>query len=610
MISEIKKNFFFLTLFFVILIIHQIIFQDFFPNSKGFLGHDYEQFIPNFIFGKIWFQNNFLSIPWFSPSFCCGVPFFADPQSMFYSLQQFIFIIFDPVHSIKIIFFTFSLIGYVAMFFLVKRNFNFNNYSSLVCASLFLFNGFFVYRAITGHIAYLSYIFIPLYCFLLIQSLDNKINKSGLIYLILSSIIFANFFHSGSGPIILIIVTSIFFVLLLYAHLNNNLTIFYKFFQSLFLGILISLSKIIASLFFLSNFPRQYPATEFNSFLAYMKNFFLSFFLEPNQNYFNETVKSILFLRVHEMEYSLSIVPLISLLLIFFLDKKYFKIVSYNLRFLLIIFFIFLIPILLNVNFLNQYQLIEKIPILNSTWVQFRWITIYILPIILITGLLIENVKINFKIKKYLSISLILILLIQNFIKDKSWHFDKLSYNVKNSSDFTLKLKEGMKPKINGPALLMKKNGKLKKVNNRNDMFFFSYSPLRCYQPIFGYRLEKLKKKKIIFNSKKVLQDGSLLYYSDKLDENNGELTFFNPTCFLYPKENNCLPGDTFKISEKEKLIKFANYKKFDFKQNKTQVLANYISFFSFLLSILFLLYHFILFIYKFRKKLLNYKFF
>ena len=75
-------------------------------------------------------------------------------------------------------------------------------------------------------------------------------NKSNYIYLVLSSIVFANFFHSGSGPIILIIFISILTVLLLYSHLENSFEVFFKFFQSLILGALISLSKITASLIF------------------------------------------------------------------------------------------------------------------------------------------------------------------------------------------------------------------------------------------------------------------------------------------------------------------------------------------------------------------------
>ena len=609
------NSYFFLILFFGILIIHQIIFQQFFPNSRGLLGHDYEQFIPNLMFGKIWFYNNFLSVPWFTPSFCCGIPFYADPQSMYYSIPQIIFLIFNPILSVKIIFFILSFISYVGMFLLVRGNFKCNSYVSLLCASLFLFNGFFVYRAIAGHVDYLSYIFVPLYCYFLIKSYENQSNNSSYVYLILSSIIFANFFHSGSGPIILIIFTSILSVLLFYSHLINSFKIFFKFSLSLLLGISISLSKVTATLFFLNNFPRKYAPTEFYSFISFIKTFFLSFFLTPNEKYFNDNITSLspfgvndaesfgVQFGVHEMEYSVSLVPIILLFFIFFLDKKIIKLNYYNIRFFLLLVLIFSIPVFLNINFLNQFQLIEKIPILNSTWTRFRWMTIYILPIIIVSGLIIQNLNFNISQKKYLVIVMIFVLLAQNFIKDKSWHFNDQSYATKNVIDFSLKIKTDKIPEILGPAILMDKFSNPKIVNYKNDMFFYSYSPLTCYQPIFGYDLRKLPAQQIRFNSKLMLSDGSYMLYANKLSEYNGRLNLFNPSCFLFPEENNCLPGDTFKILDKEKLVKFSNYKKFEFKQNKFQIISNYISIITFMGCLLYLIYLFFIFIYNLRKK-------
>ena len=78
---------------------------------------------------------------------------------------------------------------------------------------------------------------------------------------------------------------------------------------------------------------------------------------------------------------------------------------------------------------------------------------------------------------------------------------------------------------------------------------------------------------------------------------------FFNPSCFLFPEENNCLPGDTFKVSEKEKLTKFANYEKFEFKQSKIQTYSNYISVFTIIGCLLYLTWCLIIFTYNFRKK-------
>ena len=106
-------------------------------------------------------------------------------------------------------------------------------------------------------------------------------------------------------------------------------------------------------------------------------------------------------------------------------------------------------------NFLNQFDLIQKIPILNSSWVQVRWMIIYILPITILSGYIIQNLNANFINKKYLSIVLIFVLLAQNYIKDKSWHFDQQKYDLKNAIDFSLKLKTNKNPEILGPAILM-----------------------------------------------------------------------------------------------------------------------------------------------------------
>lgn len=598
-----KDNLFFIFISLIILIFHQILFQKFFPNNESYLGHDFEQFVPNLMFGKIWFQKNFLSIPWFTPSFCCGIPFYADPQSTFYSFYQLIFILFDPVNSIKIIFFILSLFSYIGMFFLVRK-FGFSKYSSLLCACLFLFNGFFVYRAIIGHVAYLSFIFIPLYCFFLIKSCEETSIRSNIFYLLVSSIFFANFFHSGSGPIILIIFSSIFFIVLFYAHFQNSIKIFFNFFISLLFGTFISLSKVVSSLFLLSNFSREYPPTEFNSFLSYFINFFYSFFLEVDQKYFNKSLTSMISFGKHEMEYSLSIVPIMSLLLITMLDKKHFKINFKNFNFLFILVIIFFLPIYFNVNFLNQYNFNSQIPIIKSTWVQFRWMAVYIIPIIFLTGLLIENIKINQRYKNYISIGFIIIMLVQNFTKDNENYLQSASYNIQDSLEFSKKLEENkIEPKINGSSVLLNKDGTIKNITTRNDVFYFSYSPLMCYQPLFGYNLEKLDKKNIKFYEKKILDDGSILYYSN-IDKKNKEFTFFKPFCFLFPDENNCIPGDIFEKEEFENMKNFLNYEKIEFKQNKIQIISNYVSLFSFILFFVFIIYYLVSFILKMRKKI------
>ena len=146
----------------------------------------------------------------------------------------------------------------------------------------------------------------------------------------------------------------------------------------------------------------------------------------------------------HEMEYSLSIVPIISLCLIILLNKKYFKINLKNFNFFLILAVIFFIPLYFNLNFLNQYNFTSQIPIIKSTWVQFRWMAIYIVPIIFLTGLLVENIKINQKYKNYISVCFIIILLVQNSIKDNNNYLQSASYNIEDTFNFNKKFEEGL----------------------------------------------------------------------------------------------------------------------------------------------------------------------
>ena len=79
----------------------------------------------------------------------------------------------------------------------------------------------------------------------------------------------------------------------------------------------------------------------------------------------------------------------------------------------------------------------------------------------------------------------------------------------------------------------MNEFGSPKIVDYKNDMFFSSYSPLTCYQPIFGYDLKRLPAQQIRFDSKLMLSDGSHMLYADKLSENNGRLNLFNPELTL-----------------------------------------------------------------------------
>lgn len=118
--------------------------------------------------------------------------------------------------------------------------------------------------------------------------------------------------------------------------------------------------------------------------------------------------------------------------------------------------------------------------------------------------------------------------------------------------------------------------------NNFNEMdlnegFIVNVSKIFCYSPIFGYNLEKLPRDNIT---------KSQLYFS-RIEHDQKNYNLFNPSCFLFPKENYCKIGDLFNSNDNKRVSDFLNYKSIDFNISKVQKISNFISMITFLILII-----------------------
>ena len=598
-----KLNIIYFILFFFIFFIHQYIFLDFFPNKNNKLGHDFEYFLPNFIFGKIWFQKNFLDIPWFSPSFCCGTPFYSDPQTSFYSVQQIFYLIFEPVLATKILFSYFSFFGFCGMFLLLRKNFNISLLVSYLGATLFLFNGFLVYRSIVGHIAYINFSLIPIYCFLLIESFTNKNLYLQKVYLVLSALVLSSFFYSGAGPIMPLVIVCIFSILLFfYLKINNFKLVLISSIKSFIISIFISISKISASLFFLNNFKRKIDPIYFENVFDYVVILFKSLFFLPDVNIFNKNIVNSNSgeLQLPEIEYGVTFLPLLVLLLFLLNFEKFKKIKNFYKIIYLSLTIIFL-PIILNTNLFNFQNFWTSIPIFGSTWVQVRWSAVYIIPLIFFCVIILEHLNIT-KYKKLFIIILLFLVVFQNNFRNKSFYHNQ-EYDPRDIIEFSKKLDNPAFVKnlsIEGYAAIFDENDELIIPLSRNDFFAFNLSSAYCYQPLFGYNFEEYPNKNILFNKKIQISDKRFISIGElNISKEKNKFNFFNPSCFIFPNENDCMPGDLVDKSSKKNLENFLNYKKFDFKKNNIQIIFDYISLVSLFFSIVYLIIN----LYLFKKK-------
>jgi hypothetical protein len=97
---------------------------------------------------------------------------------------------------------------------------------------------------------------------------------------------------------------------------------------------------------------------------------------------------------------------------------------------------------------------------------------------------------------------------------------------------------------------------------NRNDSMIDGASQLSCYQPMFGYRLERMPVG--------VLRPGPAL-----AEAADGVLNVKNPACYVFPLENRCVPGDHFATAQRAEAERFLQYEPFEFVSGALQSVAD-----------------------------------
>jgi len=136
----------------IVYVIWIIMFMPFLPTAIGTMGHDYGFYLPNLLVGYYWFLHNGLtSIPWFSPAQCGGFPYFPDPNVPYISVPQALVLVMSPVRAMQVTFALFALIELCGAYGLMRAGFRTSRAAAVLGATLFVFNGVFIYRVLNGH---------------------------------------------------------------------------------------------------------------------------------------------------------------------------------------------------------------------------------------------------------------------------------------------------------------------------------------------------------------------------------------------------------------------------------------------------------------------------
>jgi len=183
------------------------------------------------------------------------------------------------------------------------------------------------------------------------------------------------------------------------------------------------------------------------------------------------------------------------------------------------------------------YPTIRTLPILRSLHVNFRFASAYIFPLAVFSALAFDRfqgkIQPRLQTAAFASLVLISVLPLANYfvIPTKMYNF---TYNVGNSQTLYSRILSGERFPVEQNADGV--DGVTATLSHSSDLY--------PYEAIFGYFLED-------FNPQTKV--GSIWI------EENGYFNMTNPSGMVYPTENNAVPFERIKTSDRNNLEVFAN---------------------------------------------------
>lgn len=571
----------------ILYVIYLWIYLPFLPNANGTLGHDYGLHFPNLLTGYYWFiQNGAWSLPWFSPSQCGGFPYFPDPNVAYLSVPQFLVFFISPMQAVRITFALFALAGLLGSYMLIRAGFRSSRTAAVVAAGFFLFNGFFAYRMLIGHLTFHAFMLAPLMITALLSATGDRVSRAGFVVrACIAALCLAYMFQSGMVHGIPPVLIAAAVVILIHA-----LCFGWRWQPWLLLGtagllsLLLCAGKLVAELALLSNFPRDlYSLPGIPGLLSEIRVVVQALFVSPPSDASRVVTNSPWSFDRHEWEVGVSLGPLLLVAMAVLLSRIAIKseggtiVLSYRLRrhgfavpsrfrvsIVAAISILLAVPLLLNWYEPAWNGLLKSLPFLGNSSSLLRFFSTYIPVAIVVACVAFDRLLPREPRALRLSLAAIAlgVMVVQNVATDRDYYANQ-SYRVGPIDA------EHARVRATGRVPMIEKVGdRVNQALAPNDAMIEGISQRACYQPLFGYRLEQFPVEP--------LQVGPVIsLVGDRF------INMKNPACYLFPAENGCKPGDHFKTDEVKNAIEFLTYRPFPFEESHWQMVATWLSLWS-----------------------------
>ena len=528
-----------------------------YPN----VGEDISMILPRAYSLLTYAKNNgIFNIEFASPLFGAGLISYPNPQYDQFSIFYFLRYIMPFWKAYLLCIFIFSIIGFISFYYFNKDVLKLNFEISLMSAILFSFTGYYIHHIIIGHWTFLYH---PLTALIVYLSFSDKLNY--VIKILINALTFSAMIFGGAMQTIFFYTcfTLLGIAAILFKPNKKFIIQCLSIILSCLLGIILSLSKFVQSVYFGALIDRGHYGLHSNNPILLLRNILstLSYSLQALISFSKDSFGLI-------WEYDLAL-PIISIILLVFMiiyyilnssknEKKEF-ISKYKFNIILLLIFIYLYCDIFFANGIIR-SLFSK---LRSVNLHLRMASTLIIPFLMIFALIFNRFNVWSKNKKHVIILFIAILAIvfyshrfisiqtinTNYIETNIDFDDKVFYSIKSNHD---------KYKV------IYINNKLEIYNmidfTNNTAYELNTSRLP-YESIYGYGLETFKAK----------EEGSPYKIVD------GKYNFTDPRSLIF-FDTNFPQFSGFNTNDINKLNNFLSFKEVKWEEPKYFSISNYIS--------------------------------
>ncbi len=464
----------------------------------------------------------------------------------------------------------FAAIGFWGTYVLARRTFALSEVASLVAATIFMFNGFYSHRMIVGHYGYQPFMLVPFVAWLLCAPTGDRMPRTkAALFVVLTGLTLAYWLQAGLGTLMVPAGLSVLALLCLADFVSPGTLrrALLRAIAATLIALALSASRLVAGATLLAQFERTYyPLPGIND-IPGLLTFVLHALFYSSQHAFDTVTplwKNIQWVAMpHETAFGLTVIALALITV-----GGLLRVADFRRPFLrpgllpsMLLLALIVLPFALLYYAPGWNAVLKQLPIFGSTTSPARWLIILI-PLTCVLAGMAANLP---RVSRWIALAAVVGVPALNALEYRGF-YQSQNYDSKPVQEFYQAVKAG---RID-PAITRIEDQRAPNGSPLPDNVAFTRgaSSLFCYNPLFGYRLEKFRPEP--------LQAGPV-----DATAAPGRLNLRNPACLLYPKDNQCAMWDSFRTDQRDALIEFARYRPFPFTVSKAQQWANAVTIFT-----------------------------